>query len=97
GLIVADRTVGGIYENYVTPEQTVPEKPLNIPWESCITLGTSFSFKYDDDYKPLRKVAHLLIDIVAKGGNLALNVGPQPDGRLPRHALRSIRDLGQWL
>ncbi len=97
GLIVADRTVGGAYENYVTPEQTIPESPLNIPWESCITLGTSFSFAYGDDYKPLRKVAHLLIDIVAKGGNLALNVGPQPDGRLPRQALRSIRDLGEWL
>lgn len=39
----------------------------------------------------------MLIDIVAKGGNLALNVGPQPDGRLPRQALRSIHDLGQWL
>jgi len=97
GLIVADRTVGGVYENYVTPEQTVPEKPLDIPWESCITLGTSFSFKYDDDYKSLRQVAHLLIDIVAKGGNLALNVGPQPDGRLPAHAIRSIQDLGRWL
>lgn len=97
GLIVADRTVGGVYENYVTPEQTVPDEPMDIPWESCITLGTSFSFAYGDDYKPLRQVAHLLIDIVAKGGNLALNVGPQPDGRLPRQALRSIHDLGQWL
>lgn len=97
GLIVADRTVGGAYENYITPEQTIPERPLSIPWESCITLGTSFSFAYGDDYKPLRKLAHLLIDIVAKGGNLALNVGPQPDGRLPGQALRSIRDLGEWL
>lgn len=97
GLIVADRTVGGVYENYITPEQTIPEKPINIPWESCITLGTSFSFAYGDDYKPVRKVVHLLIDIVAKGGNLALNVGPQPDGCLPRQALRSIQDLGEWL
>jgi alpha-L-fucosidase len=97
GLIVADRTVGGIYENYVTPEQTVPDKPLGIPWESCITLGSSFSFAYGDDYKPLRKIAHLLIDIVSKGGNLALNIGPQPDGRLPRQALRVVKELGDWL
>ena len=39
----------------------------------------------------------MLIDVVAKGGNLALNIGPQPDGRLPRQALRSIHDLGHWL
>ncbi|NLO81773.1 MAG: alpha-L-fucosidase [Clostridiales bacterium] len=97
GLIVADRTVGGIYENYITPEQTIPKEPIFVPWESCITLGTSFSFAYGDDYKPLRRVAHLLIDIVAKGGNLALNVGPQPDGRLPRQALKTIAELGNWL
>ncbi len=96
-LIAADRTVGGPYENYVTPEQTVPEKPLMIPWESCITLGTSFSFKYEDQYKSARQVIHMLIDVVAKGGNLALNVGPQPDGRLPEGAVRTLRELGVWL
>lgn len=97
GLIVADRTVGGIYENYITPEQTIPKEPIPVPWESCITLGRSFSFNYGDEYKPLRTVAQLLIDIVAKGGNLALNVGPQPDGRLPVQALKSIEELGSWL
>ncbi len=97
GLLVADRTVGGPYENYVTPEQTVPERPLDIPWESCITLGTSFSFKYEDTYKTPRQVVQLLIDIVAKGGNLALNVGPQPDGRLPAGAVACLKGLGDWL
>ena len=96
-LISADRTVGGPYENYVTPEQTVPERPMGIPWESCITLGTSFSFKYEDEYKSPRQVVNLLVDIVAKGGNLALNIGPQPDGRLPAGAVRTVRGLGAWL
>lgn len=96
-LITADRTVGGPYENYVTPEQTVPAKPLGIPWESCITLGTSFSFKYEDNYKSLKEVVFLLIDVVAKGGNLALNVGPQPDGRLPEGAIKRLLELGEWL
>ena len=39
----------------------------------------------------------MLIDIVAKGGNLALNVGPQPDGCLPAQALERMRELGKWL
>ena len=39
-VLSADRTVGGAYENYVTPEQCIPDEPLMIPWESCITLGT---------------------------------------------------------
>jgi alpha-L-fucosidase len=97
GMLCADRTVGGAYENYVTPEQCVPDKPLGIPWESCITLGTSFSFAYEDKYKSPREVVSLLVDIVAKGGNLAINVGPQPDGRLPQGAIKSLKGLGEWL
>ena len=97
GMLCADRTIGGPYENYVTPEQCVPEKPLSIPWESCITLGTSFSFKYEDTYKSPREVINLLVDIVVKGGNLAINVGPQPDGRLPEGAIRTLKGMGAWL
>ena len=96
-VLSADRTVGGPYENYVTPEQCVPEKPLDIPWESCITMGTSFSFKYEDHYKSPRELVNLLVDVVAKGGNLALNVGPQPDGRLPAGAVKSMKGLGEWM
>ena len=97
GMLCADRTMGGPYENYITPEQCVPKEPLNVPWESCITLGTSFSFAYEDRYKTCREVIALLVDIVAKGGNLAINVGPQPDGRLPRGAVECLEDMGKWL
>lgn len=96
-LLTADRTMGGPYENFVTPEQTVPSRPLHVPWESCITMGTSFSFRYEDEYKSARELVHLLLEIVAKGGNLALNVGPQPDGRLPVGAIKSMKDLGAWM
>lgn len=96
-LLSADRTVGGPYENLITPEQTLPERPLNVPWESCITMGTSFSFNYEDRYKSVRELVHLLVEIVAKGGNLALNVGPQPDGRLPAAAIQGMKGLGAWL
>jgi alpha-L-fucosidase len=96
-ILSADRTCGGICENYVTPEQCVPDKPLNIPWESCVTMGKSFSFAYDDEYKSLRELIYLLIDVIAKGGNLALNIGPQPDGRLPKPAVDRMKGLGEWL
>ena len=96
-VLSADRTVGGPYENYVTPEQCVPEKPLMIPWESCITLGSSWSFSYEDQYKTPREVVGLLLNVVSKGGNLALNIGPQPDGDLPKGAVASLKGLGQWL
>lgn len=97
GLIVADRTAGGMAENIITPEQTVPDRPLDVPWESCVTMGTGFSYRYDDNYKSPRELIHLLIDVVAKGGNLALNVAPGPDGRLPRPAIVRMEAMGAWL
>lgn len=96
-LLSADRTIGGPYENYITPEQCIPDKPLGVPWESCVTVGTSFSFAYEDRYKSPRELVRLLADIAAFGGNLALNIGPQPDGRLPAGAVQSIQGLGAWL
>ena len=97
GLIIVDRTVGGEFENYITPEQTIPKTPVLIPWEACITLGTSFSYRNDDTYKSERELIHLLIDVVAKGGNLVLNAGAQPNGRLPAPALGRMRAIGGWL
>ncbi|MCC6445364.1 MAG: alpha-L-fucosidase [Armatimonadetes bacterium] len=97
GLIVADRTVGGEHENYMTPEQEVPEKPLDVPWESCITMGDQWSYKADDRYKSARSLIHLLVDIVAKGGNLLLNIGPSPEGVLPPISLDRLRELGDWM
>ncbi len=97
GLLFADRTVGGEFENYITPEQSVPDRVINVPWESCVTIGRSFAYSYDDEYKSPRELVKLLADIVCRGGNLALNIAPQPDGRLPRRAMEAARGLGEWL
>ncbi len=97
GLIIVDRTVAGKYENYRTPEQRIPGKPLPYPWETCMTMGGSWSFNPYDHYKPTGQLIHLLVDIVAKGGNFLLNVGPNPYGELPREALDRMHQIGQWM
>ncbi len=96
-LLSADRLIGGPYENIITPEQAVPKQPMDVPWESCITMGSAFSFRYEDDYKSTRELIHLLIEVISKGGNLALNVAAQPDGRLPRGAIKRMKEMGAWL
>lgn len=96
-LIVADRTAGGEYENYITPEKTIPDEVISVPWESCLTLGKDFHYVYDDDYKSPDELIETFMDIVCKGGNLALNVSPQPDGRMPRNAIKSLNGFGDWL
>lgn len=96
-MIVCERTCGGEYENFITPEKTVPDTALEVPWETCTTVGQKFSFHYTDTFKSGKQLVHLLLDIVSKGGNLALNIAPQPDGLLPAPAVRSLREMGAWL
>ncbi len=96
-MIVVDRTVGGRHENYQTPEQQVPEKPLPFVWESCLTMGDQWSFRPGDRYKSTHQLIQLLVDIVGRGGNFLLNVGPQPDGELPPEAVRRLEEMGAWM
>jgi len=97
GLIIVDRAVPGRYENYRTPEQQIPDKPLDYIWETCMTMGNSWSYVPGDDYKPTGKLIHLLVDIVAKGGNFLLNIGPSPEGELPPVALERLKEIGAWM
>jgi len=97
GLIIADRTVGGPFENILTPEQVVPDEPMGHTWESCVTLGSSWKYVPNMKYKPTRQVIRLLVDIVAKDGNLLLGVGPTPAGELPGEALEGMARLGDWM
>jgi alpha-L-fucosidase len=97
GLIVVDRAVGGPYENYRTPEQQIPDTPLPYPWETCMTLGNSWSYAPNDHYKSARQIVHMLVDVVAKGGNYLLNVGPDANGELPTAAVARLAEIGAWM
>ncbi|NSL88592.1 alpha-L-fucosidase [Chitinophaga sp. Mgbs1] len=97
GLIVVDRSVHGPYENYRTPEQQIPDKPLSYPWETCMTMGGSWSYAPNDKYKSVNTLVHNLVDIVAKGGNYLLNVGPGPDGELHDAAYTTMKGIGDWM
>lgn len=97
GIVMVDRDVSGPYQNYLTPEQTVPSQPLPYPWETCMTMGGSWSWNPHDTYKSPRELVHTLVGIVAKGGNLLLGIGPQPDGELPATALDRLKVIGAWM
>ena len=96
-LICADRCIGGRAENLLTPEQCVPPEPMLCPWESCVTMASNWSYRYDDEYKSTKELLDLLIGVVAKGGCLVLNVAPRPDGVIPEPALKRMNEMGDWL
>jgi alpha-L-fucosidase len=89
--------VYGKNQNYLTPENRVPEKELPYPWESCIISGGGWSFTPNAKYMSGREGVRLLVDIVAKGGNLLLNVAPGPDGAWQQGAYDLLAQIGAWL
>ncbi|HET7899358.1 MAG TPA: alpha-L-fucosidase, partial [Flavisolibacter sp.] len=97
GLLVVDRTVHGPYENYQTPEQRIPARQLDHPWESCMTLANNWGYVPKDTYKSSAKIIHSLIEVVAKGGSLLLGVGPKPDGTLTDESLQRMKEIGVWM
>ncbi|GAA3562088.1 alpha-L-fucosidase [Snuella lapsa] len=97
GLIVVDRAVHGKNQNYLTPENRVPEKTLPYPWESCIISGGGWSYTPNAKYMSAREGIHMLVDVVAKGGNLLLNVAPSPEGEWQQDAYDLLKAYGDWM
>ena len=97
GMISVDRTIRGKNENYQTPEQGIPAKQLDIPWESCITLSHAWGWTPNAKFKSPNKVIGILSEIVAKGGCLALGVGPKADGTLQPEVVKNLLQIGSWL
>ena len=97
GLLVVDRTIQGPYENYQTPEQAIPDRQLSHPWESCITLSDDWGYVPKPRWKSPQQVIARLVEIVAKGGNLLLGVGPTPEGIIQQEAVDRLHKIGEWL
>ncbi|TXH22757.1 MAG: alpha-L-fucosidase [Chitinophagaceae bacterium] len=97
GILMVDRTVHGPYENYQTPEQKIPNKKLDYPWESCMTLGTDWGYVKNQKLKSAATVIHSLVEIVAKGGSLLLGVGPSPQGIITPDIIEKLDEIGGWM
>lgn len=85
--------------DFTTPEQHIPETGMpGVDWEVCMTLNGTWGYsKHDLNWKSSETVIRNTIDIVSKGGNYLLNVGPCPDGSIPEATLVRFRDLGGWM
>ncbi|MCK5341765.1 MAG: alpha-L-fucosidase [Candidatus Heimdallarchaeota archaeon] len=80
-----------------TPEQTIPNKPLPSPWESCITLGEQWQYRPTNEiYKDAGDVIRKIIEIRSKGGNLLLNIGPDKEGQFPPEQSGPLNELALW-
>jgi alpha-L-fucosidase len=70
------------------------------PFEECRGIGHSFAFNRAegyDIYSSRTECIHMLIDLVSKGGNLLLDIGPTADGRIPLIMVDRLLAMGRWL
>jgi alpha-L-fucosidase len=62
-----------------------------------MTLGTQWSWKPDDRIKSVKECIQILARCAGGDGNLLLNVGPMPDGRIEPRQVAVLQQLGLWL
>jgi len=84
-------------EDYYTPEQSVGAYDEQTPWETCMTLGTQWAWKPGDKIKSASEVVHILAQCAGGDGNLLLDVGPMPDGRIEPRQVEVLKQVGAWL
>ncbi len=72
----------------------------NVVWEENRGIGHSYGYNRNekiDDYKTSHDLILMLVDIVSRGGNLLLDIGPTADGRIPVIMQQRLTDIGKWL
>ena len=95
---IINARVGNRMGDYAVQEQKIPANGDPQPWETCMTLNGHWGyFLGDENWKPAKTVIQNLVDIVSKGGNYLLNVGPTGQGVIPEGAVNDLRQVGQWM
>jgi alpha-L-fucosidase len=98
-LITNNRLGGGYTGDTETPEQFIPATGFpGRHWEVCMTMNDTWGYKsYDDNWKSASDLILKLSDIVSKGGNFLLNVGPTPEGEIPQPSIERLQQVGEWM
>ena len=83
--------------DFGTPEQEIPATGIDSDWESCMTMNGSWGYKPSDKkWKSSKKLIQNLVDIVSKGGNFLLNIGPDGQGLFPPESVERLAAMGEW-
>jgi alpha-L-fucosidase len=91
---------GSAHCDYITPEYSSGLTAPGRKFEVCRGIGMSFGYNQLDDettYASAKELIHLLINSVADGGNLLLNIGPKANGEIPDIQKQRLIEIGQWL
>jgi len=85
--------------DFGTPEQQIPATGVpGVNWETCMTMNDHWGYNsHDVNWKSTKDLLQMLADIVSKGGNFLLNVGPTSEGLFPQASIDRLREIGRWM
>lgn len=98
GCLVNSRVGGEMWDYRSLGDNQISHAALGEPWETCMTINDSWGFhSLDHNWKSYAQIIRHLADIVSKGGNLLLNIGPKADGTIPEESVRCLEEVGRWM
>ena len=98
GRIDPGRWEKGIGDYRERGDNEIPAEKVEDDWETPATINDTWGFKsYDHNWKSTGVLIHKLVEIVSKGGNYLLNVGPTAEGIIPQPSVDGLTAMGKWL
>jgi alpha-L-fucosidase len=85
---------------YWTTEYTPGMSGSDHPWEESRGMGFSYGYNRAEQlhhYHTGRQLVVMLVDLVSRGGNLLLDIGPDGDGTIPVIMQERLMEIGDWL
>ena len=97
-LLVNSRVGNGYGDFEIPGDNKIPQEAQTKPWQTVGTTNNSWGYKsYDNDWKSHQEILFWLVEIVSRGGNYMLNIGPRGDGSVPQQSKDALLSIGQWL
>ncbi|MGJ8550756.1 alpha-L-fucosidase [Winogradskyella wichelsiae] len=99
-MLVNSRVGNHLGDFDIPGDNKIPNDHLAItkPWQTVGTTNNSWGYKsYDNDWKSPKELLFWLTEIVSKGGNYMLNIGPKASGEVPQQSIDNLLTVGEWL
>lgn len=99
-MLINERVGNGLGDFDIPGDNKIPIDHLAItkPWQTVGTTNNSWGYKsYDNDWKSVKELLFWLTEIVSKGGNYMLNIGPTATGSVPKESVENLNAVGDWL
>jgi len=99
-MLINERVGNGLGDFDIPGDNKIPQNHLSItkPWQTVGTTNNSWGYKsYDTDWKSVKELLFWLTEIVSKGGNYMLNIGPTGSGIVPQASIDNLKEVGIWL